>query len=106
MKNFIITKTLGMRAQPQTAKLCIICCFLFEWHTMDRKHRYIQKQWPKRESRIPLQQNIVNTPLINPEEVYSPPLDNKLGLINKFLQSNESKQRRIHVFKKYVSHDE
>ena len=29
------------------------CCFLCECYTSDRKHHYLQKQWPKRESHIP-----------------------------------------------------
>jgi hypothetical protein len=33
---------------------------------------------------IPEQKNVVNIPLINPEKVYLPPLDIKLGLIKNF----------------------
>jgi len=30
-----------------------LCCFLSEGDGRDRKHHYIQSQWPKRESFIP-----------------------------------------------------
>ena len=44
------------------------------------------KQRPKRELLTPEQKNIVNTPSINPEKVYLPPLHNKLGLIKNFVK--------------------
>jgi len=44
-------------------------CFLNEWDSSARKHLYIQKQYSKRESLIPGQDNIVNAPLTNPEIV-------------------------------------
>jgi hypothetical protein len=47
----------------------------------DRKHYYIQKLWPERELLIPGQKSSANTPLINPEIFYVPPLHIKLGLI-------------------------
>ena len=47
-------------------------------------HRYVQKQWPKRESLIPGQKNVVSTSLINPENISLPPLPIKLGLIKNF----------------------
>jgi len=60
---------------------------MFEWHNRERKHHCIQKQWPKRESHIPVQKNVANTPLINPEEVYLTPLYNKLRLIKNFIKA-------------------
>ena len=51
-----------------------VCYFLCEWDSRDRKHHYIQNRSPTRESLVPGQENIVNTPLINPEKVYLPPL--------------------------------
>jgi len=55
-----------------------------EWDSRDRKHHYIKKQWPKRESLIPGEKNAVNTPIINPEKVYLPPLYITLGLTKTF----------------------
>ena len=44
------------------------CCFLYEWDSTDRKHHFIQQRWSIRESLIPGQKNVVNTPFINPEK--------------------------------------
>jgi hypothetical protein len=45
------------------------CCFLRAWDIGDRKRDYIQKQWHKRESLVPGQENVVNTILINPGKI-------------------------------------
>jgi hypothetical protein len=58
------------------------CCFLCEWSRRDRKYHFICKQLDERESLIPEEKNVANTPLINPDKVYLPPLQTKLGLIN------------------------
>lgn len=49
----------------------------------DRKHHYIQKQWPKKEQLIPGQKTAITT-LINAEKCYLPLLQIKFGLIKKF----------------------
>jgi hypothetical protein len=74
---------------------CLACsfatqfyCFLCKWDSRNRKYNYIQKQWPKRESLIPRQKNAVNTPLINPEKVYLPPVHITLRLAKKFDQKS------------------
>ena len=60
----------------------MFCCFLRAWDSRYRKYDYIQKQWPKRESVIPGQENVANTILINREKrVYFSLLLIKLGLI-------------------------
>jgi len=48
----------------------------------DRKHNYIQKQWPKREQLIPGQKT-ANATLINTENFYLPLLQIKFGLVKK-----------------------
>jgi hypothetical protein len=63
------------------------CCFLCEEDSRDRKHHFIHKQWAERESLIPGEKNVVTTPLINPENVYLPSLQSKLGLIKKFFKT-------------------
>ena len=63
------------------------CWFLCEWDSWDRKHRYIQKQWPKRESLIPGHKHVVHTPLINPVDVYLLPLLIELGLIKNLVKT-------------------
>jgi hypothetical protein len=45
-----------------------------------------KKEWPKRESLIAEQKNVVNTPLINPEKVYLRPSHIKLGFIKSFVK--------------------
>jgi len=54
------------------------CFFLSEWDSMEGEHRYNKKYWPKRESLITGEKNVVNTPRINPEKVYLPTLRIKL----------------------------
>jgi len=74
---------------------CLACsfakqfyCFLFEkWDSRGRKHHYIKKQWPKRVTLIPGQKNAVNTPIINNEKVYLPPLHITIGLTKNFDQN-------------------
>jgi hypothetical protein len=47
------------------------------------------KKWPKRESLIPWQKNVVNTPFVKTETVYLTPQHIKFGLIKKFRQGND-----------------
>jgi hypothetical protein len=49
------------------------CCLLCDCVSTERKHRYMQKQSAQRESLIPGQKRVVNTPSINSENVYAPP---------------------------------
>jgi hypothetical protein len=58
------------------------CCCLCEWVRTDSQHHYTQIQWPERESLTPGQRNVLNTPFIDPEKVYLPPLHIELGLVN------------------------
>jgi hypothetical protein len=75
------------------------CCFLSEWDSRDRKYHYIQKQWPKRQSLVPGQKNVVNTPLINPEKVYLLPLPIKLGLIKNFVKAMDQNSAGVMYLK-------
>jgi hypothetical protein len=63
------------------------CCFLCEWLCRNRKHHYIQKQWPKWVLLIPGQKSVVSTPLMNPDNVSWPPLHIILGLIKNFIKA-------------------
>jgi hypothetical protein len=74
---------------------CLACsfatqfyCFLCKWDSRDRKHNYIQKQGPKRESLIPGQKNAANTPLMNPEKIYLPSVHIILGFTKHFDQNS------------------
>jgi hypothetical protein len=63
------------------------CCSTCEWDSRDRKNHYIKKQWSKRDSLIPRKKNVLNNPLVNPEQVFLPPLHIKLGLMKNFIQA-------------------
>jgi len=56
------------------------CCFLYEWDSRDKKNHYVSKQWPKRTSLTPGEKNVVNFPLVLPENIFLP-LHIKLGLM-------------------------
>ncbi|MGR0202203.1 hypothetical protein, partial [Klebsiella pneumoniae] len=62
------------------------CCFLCEWDSRNRKNHYIKKEWPKR-NLVPGEKNILFEPLVNPENVYLPPLHIKLGLMKNFVKA-------------------
>ena len=52
----------------------------------DRKYYYIQKQWPKRESLIPGEKNVINT-LLKILKIYLSSLHVELGLIKNFVKA-------------------
>jgi hypothetical protein len=62
------------------------CCFLCEWDSRDGKIHYSHKQWPRRDSLIPEKKNVLNSPLVNPEKVFLPPLHIKLGLMKNYVK--------------------
>uniref|UniRef100_A0A8D8TYE9 Uncharacterized protein n=1 Tax=Cacopsylla melanoneura TaxID=428564 RepID=A0A8D8TYE9_9HEMI len=63
------------------------CCFLCEWDSRDRKNHYIKKDGPERQCLIPGQKNVSNEPLVDPQNVYLPPLRIKLGLMKNFVKA-------------------
>lgn len=63
------------------------CCFLCLWDSRARKDHYIKRKWPKRSKFVPGEANIQNMPLVNPQDVYIPPLHLKLGLMKNFVKS-------------------
>jgi hypothetical protein len=75
------------------------CCFLCEWNSRDRKIHYVLKQWPKRNSLIPGKKNVVNNKLVNPEKVFLPPLDIKLGLLKNFVKAMDKNGKGFMYFK-------
>jgi hypothetical protein len=58
----------------------VLLLFFSEYDSRDIKHRYIQKQWPKRASPISAPKHAVLTPLISPENVHLTSLHIKLRL--------------------------
>ena len=63
------------------------CCFICEWDSRDKKNHYVRKEWPKRRSLTPGKMNVTNTPLVNPEDIFLPPLHIKLGLMKNFVKA-------------------
>lgn len=63
------------------------CCFICEWDSRARDRHYIQKEWPLRQSLIPGVKNVTSEPLIDPKNIFLPPLHIKLGLIKNFVKS-------------------
>lgn len=63
------------------------CCFICEWDSRDRKNHYVKKDWPKRESLTPGLKNIKNPPLVQPNNIFLPPLHIKLGLVKNFVKA-------------------
>jgi len=62
------------------------CCFLCEWDSRDKKNHYVNKLWPKRASLTPGEKNVVNPPLVLPENIFLPPLRIKLGPMKNFVK--------------------
>ena len=58
------------------------CCFLSEWGSRDKNHRYVRiKHWPQRHTFTSGNTNISCEPLVNPQDVYLPPVNmNPLAL--------------------------
>lgn len=63
------------------------CCFLCEWDSRARSRHYVQKEWPLRQALTPGLKNITNEPLVDPKNVFLPPLHIKLGLIKNFVKA-------------------
>jgi hypothetical protein len=46
-----------------------------------------KKQWLLRQTLIPVQKNVTSQPLVNPENVFLPPLHIKFGLMKNFVKA-------------------
>ena len=71
--------------------------FPCEWNSRNRKYHYNQKEWPKRESLIPGQKNVVNTEWTLRKFINSAALQTWTHKI--FCRGNGSKQCCIYVLK-------
>ena len=71
------------------------CCFLCEWDSRDKKNHYVNILWPKRTSLTPGEKNVVNPPLVLPENIFLPPLHIKLGLMKNFVKGTDKTGRRF-----------
>lgn len=61
-------------------------CYLCTWNSRDRAHHYITKVWPIRESLSPGQHNVINEPIVDPQNIILPPLHIRLGLGTNFIK--------------------
>ncbi|XP_036332303.1 uncharacterized protein LOC118743646 [Rhagoletis pomonella] len=63
------------------------CCFLCLWDSRATEHHYVRKEWQSRTQYEPGQQNVSAEPLVNPQDIFLPPLHIKLGLIKNFVKA-------------------
>jgi len=62
-------------------------CFLCEWDSRARKSHYTKKHWPARQNLLSGEKNVINKPLVDPENILLPPLHIKLGLMKQFVKA-------------------
>ena len=62
-------------------------CFICLWDSQARDKHWIQREWPKRNSLIVGEANVINEPLIDRNKVIFPPLHIKLGLMKQFVKA-------------------
>lgn len=62
-------------------------CFLCEWDSRAKSDHYVKQNWPKRDSFIPGQKNVLHPNLVDTNKVYLPPLHIKLGLMKNFVKA-------------------
>ena len=63
------------------------CCFLCLWDSRATVEHYVKQQWPARTEYEPGKMSVKQTPLVNPEAIFLPPLHIKLGLMKNFVQA-------------------
>jgi len=69
------------------------CCFLCEWDSRDKKNHHVNKRWTKRTSLTPGEKNVVNHPLVLPENIFLPPLHIKLNFMKNFVKGMDKDGR-------------
>ncbi|GBM72187.1 hypothetical protein AVEN_308-1 [Araneus ventricosus] len=62
-------------------------CFLYLWNSRARDFHWAKTDWSLRGALTPSEKNVINTTLVPPEKVLSPPLHIKLGLMKQFIKS-------------------
>ena len=75
------------------------CCFICEWESVDKKSHDIKKEWPKRESIMPGQKNVVHPSLVNSDTIILPSLHIKLGLFKNFVKALNQNGAGFHYLK-------
>lgn len=62
------------------------CCFLCIWDIRARADYYIKQFWNQRILYEPSINSIQSTPLVDPQDIFLPPLHIKLGLMKHFVK--------------------
>ena len=75
------------------------CCFLCEWDSRDKKKHYIKKEWPKHESLMPGQKNVLHPSLVNSDMIILPSLHIRLGLYKTFVKALDKSGAGFHYLK-------
>ena len=78
----VITLLLGMQL-GYTKHMCFLCL----WNSRDDASHFIVQEWPARKDFSSGQWNVKHVPLVNPEQVFLPPLHIKLGLMKNFVKA-------------------
>lgn len=78
-------------------------CFLCEWDSRAREKHYRQKVWPSRNSLVVGEKNVVQSNLVDPENILLPPLHIKLGLIKQLIKAlkNRGSDSFLYLFTKF-----
>ena len=69
------------------------CCLLCEWDNRDMKNHYVKKLWPKRTLLTQGEKNVLNRPLVLPEQIYLPSFHIKLDLMKNFVKGMDKTGR-------------
>ena len=62
-------------------------CFLCLWNSRADDEHYSTPEWPARTNLTPGSFNVMHVPLVNPKNIFLPPLHIKLGLIKNFVKA-------------------
>ena len=62
-------------------------CFLCLWNSRADEEHYSTLEWPARTNLTPGSFNVMHVPLVNPKNIFLPPLHIKLGLIKNFVKA-------------------
>ena len=67
-------------------------CFLCELDSRDKKNHYVRKDRCQRHTFAPEKMNISHEPLVNPQDIYLPPLEMKARLMKIFVKTPDRGQ--------------
>lgn len=62
-------------------------CYICEWDSRETSQHYVRKNWPRRTTFRLGDKNVLNIPLVDPNNIILPPLHIKLGLMKQFVKA-------------------